>query len=229
MHKQIGYNLIEIMLTLSLGVLVIAAMLNIYLATLRSSADTVKAVRLNYDMDAIMALMVNDIRRAGYWGDAMVTADSKNNVFINGLAANLQLPNGACLLYSYDADADGQIDANEFYGFKLEEGAIRMRFSGTTTADCNNGAWQEASVSQKVVITHLSFQAAYQCINTNAAISYEQDCATLTPVQLPSASVAVESRMIKINVMGHLVGDIHVAKALNSIVKIKNDRIFMQP
>lgn len=135
MKKQSGYTLIEIMIASLIGLIIVAATIGIYTATVKSSSNTIKSARLNHDLESIMSLMVNDIRRAGYWGGAVVGANSQQNPFTiapetidinippnnfapSGIAvmdytdAAATVHPGGCILYSYDADSDGHYDDN---------------------------------------------------------------------------------------------------------------------
>jgi len=236
MKKQNGYSLIEIMIALLLGLIVVAATITIYITTIRGSSDIIKSARLNHDLESAMSLMVNDIRRAGYWGGAIAGADSSTNPFTIG-TANIQIPMAACILYSYDADNDRAPDNGEYYGFKLQSGAIKIRSADTaeTTTDCTGIGWSTLTVEESVNITGLTFTSAYKCLDTSAipippatvaVTSFNSTCADAA---LPVGHKAVESRQISIALTGQLVNDTAVTKKLTSTVKVRNDRIFTQP
>ena len=65
-----GLSLIELMIAVVLGLLIMAAVTAMTVNNLKISGDTLKSARLNQDLGAVMQIMVNDIRRAGYAGDA---------------------------------------------------------------------------------------------------------------------------------------------------------------
>ncbi|MDD1622202.1 MAG: prepilin-type N-terminal cleavage/methylation domain-containing protein [Methylococcaceae bacterium] len=212
MKKQSGFTLIELMISLLVGLIIVAAAITIYIATVKGSSDTIKSARLNHDLESVMSLMVNDIRRAGYWGGAGVTSDAKRNPFTNTATANIQLPSSSCILYTYDANGSGaltptnqadDIDANEYYGFRLVGTTIRMRTSGTTTADCADGNWQEEIAGNQISITSLKFnfgpidvnlsgnvsdpvdlQIPSRCLNVNTTTKYDL-CETSPPCDMP--------------------------------------------
>lgn len=236
MKKQHGFTLIELMLAITLGLIVIAATIGIYITTIKGSTDTINSARLNYDLDSLMSLMVNDIRRAGYWGGAVAGANSATNPFTIGIA-NIQIPTAGCILYTYDADADGIVDANEYYGFKRVSssslGSVLMRTAGTTTADCSDGSWETLTLNsgtQSLNITTLTFDiTAYKCLNVTTPSAYNGSCAAMvTAGLLLSGEKAIESRQIDIVLSGQLVNDPNVTKTLNGTVKVRNDRIFKQ-
>ncbi len=65
MKKQSGFSLVELMIALVLGLIVVGGGITIYGLSIKGGSDTIKSVRLNYDLDSAMALMMNDSRRAG--------------------------------------------------------------------------------------------------------------------------------------------------------------------
>jgi len=135
-----GFTLIELMIAMMLGLIVIGGALSIYISTIKSSSDVVKSARLNYDLDSVMQLMVNDIRRAGYWGGAVAGSDATNNNFTQvptvATATDIQIRNvaapttavseGNCILYTYDADGNGVDEDPSNLGFDLAGDAITV-------------------------------------------------------------------------------------------------------
>lgn len=272
MRKSKGFTLVEIMIALLLGLIIISATISIYIATVRSSSDTVKAARLNHDLEMVMALMINDIKRAGYWGGAQASSNSAVNPFtqVPDVAkgqANINIPNANCILYTYDADADKHYDEdndnfndsaddnNEFYGFKLDNGTIKIRLnvpSGTTYANCSEagtsccsstyGNWQEMIVGEDVEITSLTFNTqSSKCLNKTqdanwvtpntggtAKIIFPCDDSTLTNYTKSTGDKFVETRTVNITLAGRLKNDTDVTKSLTGTVKIRNDRVFTQ-
>ncbi|MDO9267894.1 MAG: prepilin-type N-terminal cleavage/methylation domain-containing protein [Methylobacter sp.] len=230
MKKQTGFTLIEIMIALLIGLVILSATISMYVNTVKGSTDTINSARLNYDIESVMLLMVNDLTRAGYWGGGTDGVDSSTNPFIAG-AANIQIPTAACILYSYDADDNGTPDNGEYYGFKLQSGAISIRSADTAeaTANCTGTGWSALTVPQDVNITALTFTTAYKCLNVTTSLSYDTTCAAVvTAANLASGEKAVESRQFNIALTGQLAADTTVTKTLNGTVKVRNDRIFTQ-
>jgi len=196
--RQYGLSLVELMISMALGVFVIGGVFTVYVAVSKSSADTLKQSRLNSEMSALMNIMVSDIRRAGYWevdidnngAFSQAELDSyvpQNNPFTqygttaldvwDQAAAASQLPMGSgdCILYTYDADRDGAVDPAEGYGFRLNGSGVDMRQTGNTSNDCTiSGEWDGIVDTTFVEITALSFDlSSSQCIN--AAEPNEED------------------------------------------------------
>lgn len=235
--KQTGFSLIELMIGMVLGLVVVGGAISMYAATIRGSTDTVNSARLNYDLDSVMQLMVNDIRRDGYWGDAVVGSIATDNPFTTG-ATDIQISNktgeaaNSCILYAYDANADGVVDLEEYYGFRLNDSGVDMRFArGAGASTCNLGTWGPIIDTNNVDVTVLTFSNAnYKCLNVTQGNAYDLSCAAvITAGNLSSTETAVETRRIDINLQGTVDGDAAVDKELDGIVKVRNERIFIQP
>jgi len=265
--KNTGFTLIEIMISLVLGLIVIGGAISIYISTIRGSTDVTNSARLNYDLDSVMQLMVNDIRRAGYWGGGIADSNAINsttnigNPFTLG-SANIQLPSSSCILYAYDFDDDTVLDingaagtlgdTNEFFGFKLEDGAIKIRSSKIADNDCVGDGWESITVSDMIEITHLQFsslaigaQAAVanvhpalsalssttRCLNNTPSpnTSFNTTCTLAnTAGNIVANDLATEKRIINIIISGRVNGDNNVTKTISSSVQAKAPRIYVQ-
>jgi len=249
MKKKSGFTLIELMIAMMLSLIVIGGALSIYISTVTSSSNTIKSVRLNYDVKSVIALMSNDIKRAGYWGGAVVGSDSRDNVFM-AATTNIQIRNfvapttvvntGNCILYSYDADDSGVSDANEFYGFRLSGTSIDMRLTGATTSDCDlaDDSWQ-AITTDNVEITNLQFSflpvgaltATTRCLNNTTATSFNTLCSVAdgTAGNINSGDLIIESRVLNIIIAGRVGDDNDVVQTFSETVQVRNNRTYTQP
>ncbi|MGR8929059.1 MAG: PilW family protein [Gammaproteobacteria bacterium] len=246
MKKQVGFTLVEIMISLVLGLIVVGTTISIYIATVGSSASTVRSARLNHDLESAMTLMINDIRRTGYWGGA---ADNVvgDNPFMNangavGAIANIVIIGGNCILYSYDANNDASVNGDEYYGFKLQNNTIMMRLSGSSTTDCNDGndSWQNIIDNTQLTISDLRFdfepldvnsdgdttdagdlQATSRCWNqTKKTSDNALDCTGGA-----NGDYIIQNRMVNITVSGRVSTDATTTKTLSSTVEVRNNRI----
>ncbi|WP_292441039.1 prepilin-type N-terminal cleavage/methylation domain-containing protein [Methylophaga sp.] len=248
-----GFTLIELMIAMVLGLLIVGVTLTVYLSTVRGSSETLKSARLNHDLESAMSLMVNDIRRAGYWGGAVPEADIFENPFTNqdvAGSAPIGNPSVSCFLYSYDFDADENVDTDEYYGFKLDGTTIRMRLTGTAgngNTDCNDGNWAGELIDSDIVsINSLQFLPTSTCLNADitddeiaaagAGVSPVNQSNTVS-CEVAAAGNAlansndriIERREVNIVLTGSLVDDANVTKTVNSTVIIRNDNLYRLP
>jgi prepilin peptidase dependent protein B len=245
MQKQSGFTFVEIMIALVIGLIVVAAVISMYGASAKNGSDTIKSSRLNHDLEAVMALMSNDIKRTGYWAGATVATDTRTNPF-TASSTNIQLfdtdadANADCILYTYDADGDGTVDSNEYYGFKLEDNSIKIRKSGNTTAVAGCGttgqAWEEFIDGDQLTITTLQFSfapittvtpnldATSRCLHIATGISTDTDTTACTGAA--NTDNLAEKRAVNIVLEGKLSSDANVIKKLNGTVEVRNNRLY---
>lgn len=179
------------MVGLAVGLIVAAAVISVYVNTLNTSGTTLRSSRLNQEMNAIMNIMVNDIRRAGYWGGS-TTGDASINPF-NLAATTLKvfswdgaaytdespLGSGGCIVYAYDLNSDGGLDdgsgadKNEGFGFRWKgaaNNAIEMKRGHTDVQDCSDTdeTWGPMTDTSFIAIDGLSFDLSNsKCVNTS--------------------------------------------------------------
>ncbi|MEX2367664.1 MAG: prepilin-type N-terminal cleavage/methylation domain-containing protein [Pseudohongiellaceae bacterium] len=249
--RQAGFTLTELMISTALSLSVISSILVGYLATLTSSANTLDASKLNQELTTLMSVMVSDIRRAGYWANALNVAPTANifsavnntalEVFDN-MTANNQVAatgSGSCIVYAYDADEDGAVDAEELMGFRLNGSVVQMRTSGNladpdSCASASN-TWVSLTDSTLVNITTLDFDLTDSiCLNTREPDGVdndgdstidnaeEADCYAQVPTA-GSGDITVETRQLSITLAGTLADDAFVRLSLTQDVRVRND------
>jgi type IV pilus assembly protein PilW len=113
------------------GLLVVAGALSMSAGNLDKSRRLLADVRFNQDLRVAADLVTRDLRRAGYWGEAI-----RGTQAIGATSATLQNPyagvtgseaGGFTYQFSRDAAENGALDANERFGFRVQQGALQMR------------------------------------------------------------------------------------------------------
>lgn len=249
---QRGLTITELMITVALGMTVISSILLGYLATYRSSLNTLSASRLNQDMGALMAVIKGELRRDGYTANFLTPNFPLDNAFnvandtalevFDSMAGNNQQGaqgSGSCIVYAYDRDEDGNVDADELGGFRLNAGVVEMRTSGNvadpdTCASAGN-TWAALTDPGFITINTLNFNlAGSQCLNSrepdgvdndgNGTVdnAEEADCYAVLPV-VGSGDLTVDTREIAITLTGSLANDAFVSMTLTGNVRVRND------
>jgi len=157
-HLQKGVTLIELMISIVLGLLLLGAATAMTVKRMVMNGDTLNSVKLNQDLDSVVQVMVNDMRRAGY--AANITAGGADVVFAD--LEDLNIVSASCVLYAYNLNGDNVLDANEKYGFRLTGSEIEMRTGCTATGttcstSCNAGTWAPLTDDTRVTISSLTF------------------------------------------------------------------------
>ena len=132
-HAQKGLSLVELMVGITVGLLILAGVTNLFADYIRSNKDLLAMTRLNQELRSATDLMARDIRRGGYWQNAI------NGVWYSGSAGVIANPYATVdtttgITYNYALDADNSVGTTEAFGFKLDTGALMMLKDNTWTA-----------------------------------------------------------------------------------------------
>jgi prepilin peptidase dependent protein B len=217
-QKQNGYSLIELMIGLAAGVFVMGASLTAYVAMLKANRETLQMTRLEHEMRTSMSIMVNDLRRARYWGQAMNDVDTGTitNPFV---AAGADLSVAAnCVLFSYDLNSDGTLPAlntapnDERFGFRLSNSTLQMRPNAHTSFSCAdaNNAWENLTNPNVVNVTGLTFTGTDDVIDADGA---------------GPDTITVTISTVTISITAQLASDPTVQRTLTEIIRIRNNKI----
>jgi type IV pilus assembly protein PilW len=187
--------LVELMIGLAIGLVVIAGGLAFFGTQVFANYRVLGSSKVQQELNALMLVMVNDIRRSGYWGGAAVdniaanpfsqvgsTApevhddmeSDTNQVDADGDPAGV----GSCVVYAYDSDdpaGNGVVDDTDLFGFRLNGGVVEMRRQGDSTGTINScsddsanpGDWDTLTDPALISVTGLSFDLRpSSCLNT---------------------------------------------------------------
>ncbi len=230
---QRGFSLIELMVSVTLGLLLLAAVSQIYVNTTGSSHNTLKMARVNQELRAAMDVMVRDIQRAGYYNQATATGTGvvagATNPFTQS-ASNLQV-NGSCITYTYDRDNNTTVDDTEKMAFYLSNEAILMRNSGTSASNsCPPNSAEGITDSNRVTITALSFVLTTHCINTSVSLTGPNvdNCTTTPPT---AGNILIKPRQVTITITGKPKGDSSGAmqRTITDTVHLRNHLVCIAP
>jgi prepilin-type N-terminal cleavage/methylation domain-containing protein len=153
-NRNRGFTLIELMVSLVLGLVVIGGVMGVFISTYQANAQNIKAVRLNEEMRAVMSMITRDVRRAG-GRDFDWNASVNWYVSTNPLATNVAwavsdtaVATDACLRLAYAVSAT----ETNYVGYRLvknsdNKGVVQMHFPPSTSN------WSCAATSNWEAIT----------------------------------------------------------------------------
>lgn len=215
-----GFGLIELMISILVGLIVIAAVTSLVVATLRMNTETLRMTRLNQDLRSVMALVTRDIRRAGYWPYAIEDIGSGLSLNPHDVITfdDIDLGDGldaSCILYSHHEDGAGSIgavDPPEQEGFRLNSDNLWIEaadpVSGPT--DCNaDSGWialtDDLPDGRLIEITEFAFRTVD-----------DEPFATAGGVTIREIVVSLE---------GRLADDPTVTRRIEETIRVRNDWI----
>ncbi|NIC41501.1 prepilin-type N-terminal cleavage/methylation domain-containing protein [Aquabacterium sp. A08] len=225
MKQQRGISLVELLVGLAVSIFVLAGAGTAFLAHNVSVLNNLRADKLNHDIQVVTDIMVNDLRRAGYWNSSAPGANlAQPNPF-----RNIFLVNNNCVLYAYDnrnaandAVPDGQVQNAERMGFKILNNAIWMKTAGdlASATDCTQGDWTRVTNPDLVTVNNLNLALNARCITL--------DTNPIGELATPCAGVAgrtVEVRRIDIGVAATLIADNASQKQVIGSARVRNNAI----
>jgi type II secretory pathway component PulJ len=111
-----------------------------------------------------------------------------------------------CVTYGYDIDSDGQIAADEVYGFRYNAESIQTLTENGSLTDCTAGTWTNQTDDSSIRITNLDI--------------------TETDTTNTEANVNVTMRELQFTITGTLEsvsGSIPINRSYTETVKVRND------
>ena len=211
-NKLRGFTLIELMISIVIGLIILSAVIDIFISMIKADNDNLKSIRLNQELRAAMSLIIRDLRRSGYNGSAAATV-------IAGTANPFQemATTATCVIYAYDTNNSGTVDGNsERFGFRLNSGAIESRENSENCAESTN--WDNITDDNLVKITTFSVSDPDLVGDDPPPEGGPEE------IKIPGKTVAgITTHQITITVTGELVRDDSVIRTITETVEIRND------
>jgi prepilin peptidase dependent protein B len=110
--RERGVTLIELMIGMVVALILLAAVINVLVATIQAGTETVGMARLNHDVRSVAEIVSNDLRRSGYRTDTVLLSEVDNPYATVEVADD-----GRCFRYRYDRLEAGA-DPDESLGFR---------------------------------------------------------------------------------------------------------------
>lgn len=146
-HLTRGISLVEMMVGITVGLIVLAGALSLFAGSMSSGRRAVAESRVQQDLRTIADLVSRDLRRAGYWGNAIqgtiaigstsLTAENK----YADVDPTVSTTDGK-IEYSFSRDSteNDTLDDAEVFGFRRDAstGALEMQTSKNTWVPLND-------------------------------------------------------------------------------------------
>lgn len=162
LRLQAGTSLVELMISMVLGFASLTALSSLVAHGIGLNNLLMAKSRLDEELNAVMAVMEQDLKRTGYFGltkQLVINPSAITNPFAKTLhisSFGSETAN-SCITFAYDRNNNGQLDkvaSNEEFGFRLNNKAVEMRVDGYS---CGASYWQDLTDSKMVNVTKLSF------------------------------------------------------------------------
>ena len=208
-----GVSLVELMVGVAIGLVIVAASVHLSGRTIANSRSLLSDIRVVQDLRAVSDLVTRDLRRAAYWGNAILgtrTTPTSTSATPNPYAA-VTTPDASSISYAFTRDAveDNALGVDERFGFRLNEGRIEMQ----TAAD----TWQAVTDPEVVTIT------AFTITPTVTVLPLGHLCSTVCVPGAPNCP-SVSLRRFDVLLRGRSARDAAVEHELRTTVRLRNDQ-----
>ncbi len=164
-NRNRGFTLIELMVSLVLGLIVVGGVMGVFMSTYQANAQNIKSVRLNEEMRAVMSLMTRDIRRAGVrdlaWQPSLLGTPNLFANNVNWVVSRYDgtVPTNSCVLFAYDSNGNDVIDPTlDRIGYRLrKEGALQSVEMRRNNTACNGANWEKVTDENIMNVLDLDF------------------------------------------------------------------------
>lgn len=190
--KQLGFTLIEVIVTIGISSIVMLGAIAIYVNTVKDNVSILDQIKLNYSLQNSLNLMVSHIRRAGYWSDAQsqifnpaisnpfmsASSVASENTVITVYNSGSVSSTGNCILFAYNLSASSTLPSigstpDDRFGFRLNNGVIQYRVpSADFTCTGSSASWEDITDPNKVFVDSLSFTEDDNQINIGSGNYY---------------------------------------------------------
>jgi type IV pilus assembly protein PilW len=207
--------MVELMVSLALGLIVTATALVALTAHLREGRSLVLEARLMQDLRSTIDLMGRHLRRSGHWGvpEAAVWQSERSPV-VNPYTALINDPSTPDTLRfhsSRDRVENHHLDSNESLGFRLQRGVLAMRLG--------DGGWQSLTDPEVLRVVDLEWRTEVQ------EHALPDLCHRPCPASSTTCPPHLEVRSVHIKVTGQAASDAQLQRSLQSQIRLRNDAV----
>lgn len=217
-HGQRGLSLVEMLVGVAVGLFLIAGASTLFVANLASSRKLLVEARLNQDLRTAADLVSRDLRRAGFWGNAVagtIALPASTAAMPNPYRQVASAPSQ--VEYRFARDALDTVAGNEEFGFRVgtagSVGVLEMRFSAASAVAAS---WQPLTDPGAVNVTGFAITPVETSIPVGDA------CAKACPATNP-ACPTVSIRQYDITLTGAAPTDPALVRTLRTRSRPRND------
>jgi prepilin peptidase dependent protein B len=229
---QRGLSVVELMVGVALGLFLVAGAVTMFVSNMGNSRQLLVEARVNQDLRATADLITRDLRRAGYWGNAVIATIATGAP--GPIASNPYgtiTPGTGIIEYAFSRDVteDNALGSNEQFGFQ------RVVQSGVGVVQMKVGAgnWQTVTDPQTINISAFNVTPTETDVDMRSACA--RTCCTAADVAgavagCTAATLAsgtcptVRVREYLMVLTGNAAANANVVRTLTTRVRARNDQ-----
>ena len=225
-----GLSIVELLVGMAIGLFLLAGASSMLVSSIISSRALLAEARVNQKLRTAADLITRDLRRAGYWENAMAGTTTTSTTTTPNPNSGIST-GSSTVTYSLARDASAAparttmaeknaLNADEQFGFQLNNGAVEMQVgSGNWQAVTDPGVLTVTALGISPSVTNLDIRdsCAKACCDAVAGTCTAINVAT--PPGCPKISV----RRYDLNLTGQSTTDSAVVRTLKTSVRVRND------
>lgn len=211
-HFVQGLTIVEMMVGLFIALFICLAAMTMFTSQVINARKVAIESRVNQDLQHAVNLIARDLRRAGYWGNAIkgTVNQEAGTLAQNNPYEGIVFDTTAKVVtwsFSQDSVENDQLDTYEQFGFRLIDGKLQFR------TDLNT--WQDVTDKTSIIMTGISVTQT----TTTEPLGTEclKSCGSSCP------SVLVRTYDITLNVRSAV--DANITRTASTRVRMRNDTI----
>jgi type IV pilus assembly protein PilW len=208
-----GLSLVELMVGVAIGLFIVGGALTLFANNVVGSRLMLAETRLNQDLRAATDLITRDLRRAGYWGNAIqgtTTVGATGMTTANPYSAVTSSAGSVDYNFSTDTTENNALDSTEQFGVRLTDGALQLRTSSSV--------WTDITDKRAMTVTTFSITP------TATTLGLGQFCAKACGVG-SAGCPTMTVRSFVVNITGQSVRDSNLRRSFRSTVRLRNDAL----
>jgi prepilin peptidase dependent protein B len=220
-----GLSIVEMMVGIVVGLFLVAGATTVFVTHLGNSRQMLVEARVNQDLRAATDLISRDLRRAGYWENAVSgTIAAASGVTTPNPYVAITPTGTSQIEYLFARNADNTVDNNEAFGFRRTvdgatgRGVIQMKTDNTPT-------WQ--TVTDPTVIDVGA--GGLNIVATTTIVPVGGACAKVCPPPVGATYTCpnpptLTLRQYDITLTAAAVADTRVIRTLQTRARVRNDQ-----
>lgn len=199
--SMLGATLIELMISVTVGLIMISSVTALVVANMRNNTATAKSMRVTQESRALTEIITRELRRARYDGGAIgyIGSGVLTGPF-NAIAPTTVAVASDCLKYSYDANGDGAASAGEFRMFSRAvvggRGVVNYgQFDTAAAVTCTGGSQISSSDIDVQCLRFRLVSTTLTLGSGDGSACYSPAPATAVDLVIPAGSLYFSLRM----------------------------------
>lgn len=227
-RPQSGFSIVELMVSLTIGLIVTAAMIALMSNSLSNTSRIVKMNKLAEELRSTMQMMSRDVRRSSYTANAIYCFGNPSCSTLGsvGAAGSVLLPGDVtisdsndCLTFNLDRDHDGDATEDGAGGFRrVEDGGIGRieTWIGGASPDCasSDAGWAALTDKDQINVTNFSI---------DGDLSYDE---VLLGDGNGNPLTTHRVRRILMTVQAELINDSRITRTIETTIRVRNNYWF---